>query len=234
MQVIPVIDIREGAVVRAIAGRRSDYRPIASSLAPTSAPLDVARGLMSLFPFRALYVADLDAIEGRAPNRDAIAAISAAYPALDLWVDAGLRRGAELEAALVAGNVSVVVGSESFTDLAALAAMRDSRRTVLSLDFAGARFLGAPELQTRPELWPPRVIVMTLARVGGDCGPDLVRLAEIVSLSEKRAVYAAGGVRNASDLETLGRRGAAGALVASALHAGRLTAAELARFSAKK
>ena len=64
MEIIPVIDLRGGQVVRARMGARDQYRPIETPLSPTSDPLDVTRGLLSVFPFRTLYVADLDAIEG--------------------------------------------------------------------------------------------------------------------------------------------------------------------------
>ena len=43
---------------------------------------------------------------------------------------------------------------------------------VLSLDFRGETFLGPQGLLDDAALWPHRVIVMTLARVGGGEGPD--------------------------------------------------------------
>src|SRR5262245_9451555 len=70
MEVIPVIDLRGGVVVRARMGQRDHYRPIETPLSATSDAVDVTRGLLSLFPFRTLYVADLDAIE-RTGNNDA-------------------------------------------------------------------------------------------------------------------------------------------------------------------
>jgi phosphoribosylformimino-5-aminoimidazole carboxamide ribotide isomerase len=229
MQVIPVIDIRHGAAVRAIAGSRADYRPLAG----TSAPLDVARGLCARHPFRALYIADLDAIEGRPDNRENIAAIGEAFPQLSLWVDAGLRSGADLARWRALRNVVAVLGSESFEDADALAALRNDPAVALSLDFAQDGFLGAQQLLSHPELWPRQVIVMTLARVGVAQGPDLRRVAEIVAQSRGRRVYAAGGVRGIGDLERLREAGAAGALVATALHEGRLTSGDLARLGAK-
>ncbi len=64
MEVIPVIDLKGGQVVHARAGNRRDYRPIRTPLSRSSAPEDVISGLLGLFPFARLYVADLDAIEG--------------------------------------------------------------------------------------------------------------------------------------------------------------------------
>jgi phosphoribosylformimino-5-aminoimidazole carboxamide ribotide isomerase len=70
---------------------------------------------------------------------------------------------------------------------------------------------------------------MTLARVGSGAGPDFDRLAEIRAAAPDRALYAAGGVRGADDLAALNRLGVGGALVASALHDGSLTGADLAK-----
>ena len=64
MQAIPVIDLMGGQVVRARMGDRASYRPLESPLSPTSDPVDVVRGLLGVFPFPTLYVADLDAIQG--------------------------------------------------------------------------------------------------------------------------------------------------------------------------
>ncbi len=75
-----------------------------------------------------------------------------------------------------------------------------------------------------PALWPQRVIVMTLARVGSGAGPDLARLAAIQSIASGREIYAAGGVRDAADLWALKEAGVSGALIATALHERRIVA----------
>jgi phosphoribosylformimino-5-aminoimidazole carboxamide ribotide isomerase len=98
---------------------------------------------------------------------------------------------------------------------------------VLSLDFHGDRFAGPSEILADAACWPDRVIVMTLARVGSGSGPDLARLAEVVARAGARSVYAAGGVRDRADVEALRLAGVAGVLVASALHADKITAGDL-------
>jgi len=233
MQVIPVIDIRNGAVVRAVAGRRSDYAPIVTPLARSADPNDVARGLMSLHYFDALYIADLDAIEGRGGNVAAISSLAAMFPDARLWVDAGLRRIAQADLLWRdAPNVDFVLGSESLEDAEELEAARSDPRLILSLDFSSDGFLGDPRLR-EPRFWPRRIIVMTLARVGAGQGPDVARLTEIIARAEGRSVYAAGGLRDLDDLRALEKAGAAGALVATALHDGRLTRDDLLRLSPK-
>ena len=227
MHIIPVIDILGGAVVRAIAGRRQEYRPIATPLARSSSPRDVVSGLLQLSSFDRFYVADLDAIEGRADNRATIRDLIEANPRITFIIDSGRSfpdwRGVERAAA--------VIGSESFSDTD-LEIFRDAKLdpdVVLSLDYLGERFLGPQALVSSPGLWPRRVIVMTLSRVGAGAGPDLKMFSHIRACAGDRELYAAGGVRGRDDLLALQAAGAAGALVASALHDGRLTQDDLAK-----
>jgi phosphoribosylformimino-5-aminoimidazole carboxamide ribotide isomerase len=79
--------------------------------------------------------------------------------------------------------------------------------------------------------WPAKIIVMTLARVGSASGPDMNRLTTIKSRVLNRQVYAAGGVRDANDLALLARAEISGALIATSLHNGKLTGAQIARLS---
>jgi phosphoribosylformimino-5-aminoimidazole carboxamide ribotide isomerase len=258
MEIIPVIDVRHGAAVRARGGDRARYRPLETPLAPSADPVAVARGYLSLCPFRTLYVADLDGIEGRGANRPLIALLVAALPGVELWIDDGSSGPPFAEP-----NIVRVIGSESLTfpsphtswgeghggavppargegqRLAPSQASashpnplpargeRGIEGCVLSLDFRGEEFLGPPEVLDNVDLWPERVIVMTLASVGMGAGPDLVRVAGIVARAGERRVYAAGGVRGLDDLLALKRAGAAGALVATALHEGKIKAGDL-------
>jgi HisA/HisF family protein len=236
MDVIPVIDLKGGTVVHARMGERDRYRPIETPLARGNDPIDVVTGLMSLHPFSTLYVADLDAIAGQVTgyddNRAALQRVTRAFPALTLWVDSGI---ADFEAAadwLQQGLGHLVLGSETQSDATLAQQLADNRRVVLSLDFRGDDFQGPPALLAQAEHWPQRVIAMTLHRVGSGSGPDLARLAAVKAAAATHDVYAAGGVRDGDDLRALTRAGIAGALVASGLHDGRITAADLQRVSA--
>lgn len=224
MEVIPVIDLKGKQVVRAKMGERQFYAP----LTPTSAPAEVIQGFLALHPFRTIYVADLDAIEGKGSHDDVLAALQAGFPDLAFWVDRGVRTRLEAETWLLGNRSDLIVGSESWQDPEALAALRADPRVILSLDFRGEAFLGPQALLDDANLWPQRLIVMTLARVGGDAGPDFARLAAIVQKAGARRAYAAGGLRGKDDLKTLRDAGAAGVLVASALHDGRLRREDLA------
>jgi phosphoribosylformimino-5-aminoimidazole carboxamide ribotide isomerase len=222
-EVIPVIDLSAGVVVHARRGERDRYRPIETPLAPSSQPMDVVNGLLELHPFATLYIADLDAITQRGDHHAEIARIGKRFPDLELWIDAGVRTAADYRTVEELGTV--VIGAETLSDIALL---EHAKSAVLSLDFRGSDFLGAVSLLDDATRWPMRVIAMNLARVGAGEGPDLKLVASLRGRAPHAAVYAAGGVRNAADLRAARAAGAAGALVATSLHDGRLSRADIA------
>ena len=232
-EIIPVIDLRGGEVVHARYGQRADYRPIRSKLCEGSTPEAAVGGLLSLHTFPTLYIADLDAIENTGDNEPVLHELRRRFPALKLWVDAGFREPAACLDWLHRDIGDLVLGSETQADwegLRRLMASPQAHRIVLSFDFAGDHFRG-PLAGLDPALWPARVVVMTLARVGSGAGPDLVRLSQIMAQNGRCRAYAAGGVRDVADLRSLTGAGAAGVLIASALHYGRIGRKELAELA---
>jgi phosphoribosylformimino-5-aminoimidazole carboxamide ribotide isomerase len=227
MEVIPVLDLKDGAVVHAKMGRRAQYLPIKTPLATTSDPVDVARGLLSLYAFETFYIADLDAIERKGDNDTALKGLRSAFPQLTFWVDNGL---AELDRArcwLAADLGHLVLGTETQRDDGVVRRLRADDRVILSLDYRD-EFVGPAALLSNPDAWPNRVIAMTLARVGSAMGPQWDRLSAIKARAPAKRIYAAGGVRGADDLIALANAGIAGALVASCLHDGKLSGEQIA------
>jgi uncharacterized protein related to proFAR isomerase len=232
VQIIPVIDIRGGVAVAAVRGDRARYAPLVTPLSESADPAAVARGLSALYPFERLYVADLDGIEGRGADIQAQTHIAEAWLGRELWLDDGTPG---LGAPRASDSVVKrhVIGSESqhALDDYERARQQAGPSAPLSLDFRGDTFAGPPDLLADASLWPEHVIVMTLARVGSAEGPDLARLEKILKCAGARNIYAAGGIRDATDLEALRDRGVAGALVATAIHNGRISVDDLERIS---
>jgi len=230
--VIPVVDLLGGHVVRGVRGERHAYRPIVSRLADGSAPGAIARALRAAAPPPAgaqavLYIADLDAIQGGAAHVAVLRELLQDQPDLCLWLDAGFAEpGAvrALRAAIgpAAARVRPVYGSESLASAAALDELALDPDAILSLDSRLERPLDPSGSWQRPQAWPRTVIVMTLDRVGAGSGPDLGTFARLRALAPDRSWIGAGGVRDAADLRAAGEAGAAGWLVASALHDGTL------------
>ena len=234
MDVIPVIDVQEAIAVRAVRGRRAEYRPLETPLASSNDPVTVALGFRSLYSFPVIYVADLDGIEGH--GRDVMLPIrlAEALPDVEFWIDDGSSVGDATERVAATAKTTMVIGSETLNEEAA-AALQDisADRYVLSLDFNADGFVGPLAVLEEAESWPERVIVMTLARIGSGEGPDIDRIANLVARAGARRVYAAGGVHARSDIEALRAVGAAGVLVATALHAGKLTAGDLEEIASR-
>ena len=224
---VPVLDLKDGLVVHARRGDRASYAPIESTIAGGAQPLAIARGLMGVHEFSEAYIADLDAIAGREPHDLALAELRLAFPAVSLWVDSGFTSVEEAVAWSARGLGRPVLGTENLAEAPGMSVPDD---IVLSLDFRD-RFIGPAAVLDHPGDWPGEVIVMTLARVGSHGGPDFDRLAEIKARAGARRVFAAGGVRDVRDLRRLQELGLAGALVATAIHDGRLTRADLEAFA---
>ena len=235
VQVIPVIDLMRGLVVRGVRGERQADRPIVSRLADGSAPRDIAGALLAAAPpppgqGPVLYVADLDAIQGGAPQLPVLLELLDAQPGLCLWLDAGFADAAAVRALRAglgpaAARVRPVYGSESLASAAALDEVAQDPSAILSLDSRLERPIDPSGSWQRPQAWPRTVIVMTLDRVGAGSGPDLGTFARLRALAPDRTWIGAGGVRDAHDLRAATASGAAGWLVASALHDGTLNAA---------
>lgn len=224
MHIIPVIDLASGAVVRAVRGERSRYRPIESALCKSHDAEVVAPILLDYCASRMLYVADLDALCGRQAQQPLLASLLARLPGISLWLDAGFRdvvAARQLVASLgeQGRRVRPVFASEALPDIAtAQGCLQDSSRAILSLDRRGDEVLDPAGCWTTPALWPRQLIMMTLERVGSRDGPDLDTLGAIRMQRPDASVIGAGGVRTDADLAAAAAAGAAGWLVASAVH----------------
>lgn len=230
MILIPVIDLAAGQVVHARGGERSKYLPLHSPLCRSSSPADVVAGLLSLYPFSHLYIADLDAITRSGDHSRLIAQLHEAFPALQLWIDAGIGSRADYLRLRDRLPGTLVAGSETLADTALLESDADRHDIVLSLDYRDGRALGPIGIAAHPELWPARTICMMLDRVGSGRGPDLALLQQLQRDAPQTRIFAAGGIRGADDLAQLHECGVDGALLASALHDGHVDATQLQRF----
>jgi len=238
MRVLPVIDLKGGLVVRAVAGRRQEYRPVVSRLTPSSRPIDVAQAFREHLGLDHLYVADLDAIAGNALSLGLYADLQSL--GFLLWIDAGLRDEESSRPLVEAGVHRIVAGLETLAGPAALASLcrRFGGRVVFSLDLKDGRPLGDtaewkdldPQSLAEEALAQgvQSLILLDLARVGLGAGTGTEVLARrLVEKHPEVEVAIGGGVRDGQDLSRIKRLGVSSVLVASALHDGRITRNDL-------
>ncbi len=248
MELIPVLDLAAGVAVHARAGRRADYAPVQSVLIPDRAgdALALARAFREKLGARTCYIADLDGIEGRRPQHELIRLLaSEAGFGGGLMVDAGVADLGGARGIFVDGAKRVVVGLEtlrSFEDLDALASAVGGDRLVFSLDLRMGQPLLHPSAQFEFTKSTPvlpiagravtagvgSLLVLDLARIGMGRGVDVALLAALKRIHPDVSLLAGGGITGRRDLEQLADLGCNGAIVASAFHAGRLSAADVA------
>lgn len=212
---IPVIDLKDGQVVKAVAGNRAQYQPIhtLSKLVSRSDIDAVIDAYLGLYAFKHFYIADLNAISHMGDHEAMIKDTLQHYGNHEFWIDTGC---SQHNAKPMTANRKTVLGSESQPN--PLKKMNPEQ--ILSLDYRQNNFLGHPTWLTNRDFWPDRLIMMNLDYVGINQGPDCKKLAELAINNPDKQIFAAGGVRHNHDLERLRQIGIQGVLLASALHNG--------------
>ena len=239
MEIIPVLDIRHGTAVHARRGQREAYRPVDSVLLGDRAgdALALARAYRRLAGVRHCYVADLDAIEG-VGRQDALlrALISEDGFGAGVWVDAAVGSLSDLQQVLALGVSGIVVGLETLDDMRVLLPLVEAApgaSILFSLDLRGGEPIrssrGAPGdtpeglAAMAADAGAHGVLVLDLDLVGSDEGPSHLGLLAALKRRLGCSVYTGGGIRSVADLSAVEAAGCDGVLVATALHAGRIT-----------
>jgi phosphoribosylformimino-5-aminoimidazole carboxamide ribotide isomerase len=244
VRVVGVIDLKDGTAVHAVRGERERYRPVRSVIAGDDGdPVSLARAYRAELGLDELYVADLDAITGVGDNSSSIAALAREARVM---VDAGVTEPERGRALLQLGAHRVIVGTETLSTPDAherlLAELPDGA-VILSVDLRDGRALsphprltGLAAIDAVADLQRAglrEAIVLDLARVGSGAGPDVALIAQLHAAFPDLELLAGGGVRDVDDLRALADAGAAGALVATALHSGVIGMRELAELRSR-
>jgi phosphoribosylformimino-5-aminoimidazole carboxamide ribotide isomerase len=232
LKALPVMDILNGKVVHAIKGQRSQYRPLQSNLTPSTDPAEVV-GAFKTLGFSEVYVADLDAIIDCTSDFTDLKPLAAT--GVELMVDAGITSLDRAQRLLDAGVGKLVVGTETLQSKAFVAEAVErfgSGRVVVSVDLRGEEVLvksgfdgfrdAFSLINSFKAMGVSQVIVLDLLRVGSGAGVNIDFLQRVVRLGGLE-VYVGGGVRDINDLLELRSLGVTGALVATALHNGKIS-----------
>jgi phosphoribosylformimino-5-aminoimidazole carboxamide ribotide isomerase len=227
-EIIPAIDVLGGRAVRLAAGRRDAVTVEGGD------PVELARRFASEGASR-LHVVDLDGAFSGVPSFALVERVSRAG-GLPLQVGGGYRTLEAVATALDAGAERVMVGTAALTPgFLEQAVERFADSLVVAVDVRDGRVVveGWIEASDRTPgylarrcaaLGVARLLVTSAARDGSLAGPDLALVEDITPAGIP--VLAAGGIAWLDDLRALEQRGCEGAVVGSALLAGRFTVAE--------
>ncbi len=228
MLIIPVLDLSRGLVVHAKQGDRKRYQPVISDISSSPEPDSVLSAFLELYPFKIIYIADLDAIQGTGNQSAIIKELSLTYSQCEFWVDAGIEAVLDHKSHYRINNVKLILGSENkMTSELISDILNKNPEIILSLDFSESGLLDNSYLLEDTILWPKKIVVMMLHKVGLNKGVDIDCLSNILNLGHHHHIFSAGGVQNMKDLIQLNEIGVKGVLLASALHNGSVTKDDL-------
>lgn len=231
MEIIPVIDILRGKVVKAIKGERSKYFPLEdSSLVMSSDPLRMVSAFKQELNLNKFYIADLDSIEQKGNNFQTLKALKQLR--IEMMVDIGIRDKGDLKKKIINTIDYLILGTETLLSLDTVKyaiGMKTTDKVIVSIDLKEGKILKRYREFISPEaslkiLYDAGVrnfIILDLAQVGTLEGPsqklnDLMRYFNRADLS----IFLGGGITSIKDIIQLERIGIKGVLIGTAFHKG--------------
>ncbi|MEM4888530.1 MAG: HisA/HisF-related TIM barrel protein [Thermosphaera sp.] len=217
IEVIPVLDIMNGLIVHAYAGRREEYKPIKDSLIIDKPDPALALRVFKKMGFKTVYIADLDSIMNKGDNSKVI--YEAAELGFKVLADIG-RRGVNSKDT---AQISFIIGTE-YVEYPAEISLLSGRS--ISLDvfddqviFANTRVRVDSIVESFSKLELKKVLLIDLSRVGTGKGVNKAIVSKLVKYMPGKLIVG-GGVRNEEDVLELKNLGVTGVLVATAIHKG--------------
>jgi len=231
MQVIPAIDLRDGACVQLVGGSYADERVRLTD------PVGVAARWAGA-GFERLHVVDLDAATGRGTNREVVKQLLAATGAR-LQCGGGVREIDSIEELLAAGASEVVLGTKAVEDREWLqrAAALYPHRLIVAADARGRKVttrgwseklsVDVTTFVKELDKLPLAAILVTAVDLEGRMeGPDVGLMRELALVS-RAPLQASGGVGTLADLRGLADAGVSATIVGMALYTGALDASAI-------
>ena len=226
MQVIPAIDLRDGACVQLVGGSYADERVRIAD------PKAVAENWARL-GFGRIHLVDLDAATGRGSNQTIVKEILAA-DGPKIQCGGGVRDFDTIGELLAAGASEVVLGTRAIEDRTWLEGIVCAypNRIIVAADTKGRQLATRGWLETDSRnvidfidelssLKLAAILVTAVEREGRMEGPDLSLMGELV-LHSKLPLQASGGISSLDDIRRLGALGVSATIIGMALYTGAL------------
>ncbi len=235
LRIIPVIDLKNGKVVHAVAGEREKYEPVDSVLVDSSNPLPLTREFQE-YGFKELYIADLDSIQNQGDNLEIINRLTSETE-LTVMVDGGFSRIEDVKNYADVGIDKAVIGTETLQDFDLISKISECYElsVIASVDIKESEVItGSSEIEKSIEKLienfqrngVSEIIVLNLGKVGTSEGPSTEFLPKILNTASVPILFG-GGIRDVSDIKNLSNQGVSGALIATAIHSGSISRRDL-------
>jgi len=222
-RIVFVLDILNGSAVHAVRGERAKYKPVKSRVCDSSNPLDI----ISFLKPGEVYVADLNRLQRQGDNFGLIRIISSKAKTM---VDVGTEDMDDVEKSLGIADTAILGTETASLAMVESASRRFPGRINVSIDIKNGKVLTKDRrMAVKPiELVKTLngynlkdLIILNLDNVGTSRGVDVDFLNKIAGVSV-HDVLAGGGVRGMNDIDALREAGLSGALVATAVHNGKI------------
>jgi phosphoribosylformimino-5-aminoimidazole carboxamide ribotide isomerase len=233
-----VIDLRQGLAVHAIAGHRDAYRPVIATGINDGDAIALAARYQRL-GIQPLYIADIDAIQGNAPNRHLLASLASLSQ--QIFVDAGsaVTDIAKTKANTIAINDHCrwILPTECYHSAAQWAAdcrgLLSEHRVVMGLDITANQMRSrnqqpqstdlieniGPWIDQAMELGVDSFVLLDLSFVGTRQGAAVAsQCKRIADVWPTARIISGGGIRDSIDVQAMVDAGCDLVLVGTALH----------------
>lgn len=219
MKLVLAMDLKNNLVVHGKSGHRETYKPLDWGLSPTADPVGFVRAIAPEY----IYIADLDRIGGVGSHDHIVR--ECAQNVRECYVDRGCRSPADM---LDGYHIRNIIGTETGGDR-----LSDYNNGFLSLDMKDGRVIPSGRdpagLLKEANGWRfEGCILLNIGAVGTETGLDR-KVLENLRAAYHRKLFWGGGVASVADLEALCDAGFDGAIIATALHRGKVPVAWIRR-----
>jgi phosphoribosylformimino-5-aminoimidazole carboxamide ribotide isomerase len=232
MQIIPAIDIREGACVQLIGGDVSRERlRVENPEAQLEQFID--------YGAERVHVVDLDRALGRGENTELIKSMLKAADGIRIQVGGGIRDLEDINSFLEAGADKIVLGTRAIMepDWLLKATYHHTGEIIVAIDAkdedvvvsgwqANAGTTIYESGLSAQENGASGVLYTDVSREGLTEGPNITRTVELAELLGVE-VLASGGITTREDISELEQAGADGAVIGTAAYTGSLALNDL-------
>jgi phosphoribosylformimino-5-aminoimidazole carboxamide ribotide isomerase len=223
-RIVFVADLLGGRVVHAIKGEREKYQPVRNSKVCSSAqPIE----MISAIKPKEVYIADLDRLGHTGNNFEVIKNMSALTKTM---VNIGVEKKDDVEKCIGIADTVILSSEASSFEIMEYASKNYPGKTSITIDIKNGSVLRKDEdLKKEPEelvellneLKIKDIVIIDLSKVGTAAGINEDFLRDITDISNHNILFG-GGIRDMKDIDTLKEIGISGALVATAVHNGKI------------